>query len=282
MISVIICSRKKVINEVFITNIENTIGYIYELIIIDNSENKYSIFEAYNLGIEKSTGDYWCFIHDDILFHTVGWGEVVRSVFEQDNKIGLIGIAGAKLKTKMPSAWWDCPEQFKIINIIQHFKFGKVKHLQQGWNENNIEEVVVVDGVFMAARRIDKMRFSDSLKGFHNYDLNLSFGYKKQGYRIVVNKEILIEHFSKGVLNASWCQSAVKIHDLYSEILPFQLNNHSENIRGLEFKNGSKFITFSLGHIDRKVIMRYWVRLIGIKTISKFHLKFLRILFNKC
>jgi hypothetical protein len=30
-----------------------TIGCEYELIIIDNSENKYSIYEAYNLGIER-------------------------------------------------------------------------------------------------------------------------------------------------------------------------------------------------------------------------------------
>ena len=281
MLSVIICSRKFNVNKDFINNIKSTIGCPFELIIIDNSNNQYSIFEAYNLGIEKSTGDYWCFIHDDILFHSKDWGNEVLRIFEQDNKIGLIGIVGAKLKTKMPSAWWDCPEQFKIINIVQHFKSGKVKHLRQGWKENNIEEVVVVDGVFMAARRIDKIRFSDSLQGFHNYDLNLSFEYKKKGYRIVITNKILIEHFSKGVINTLWYQSTVKIHDLYSKILPLQLNNHSKKTKDLEFKNGSKFIASSFGHVDRIVIIRHWIRLIIVKPISKFHLKFLRILFSK-
>ena len=67
MISIIICSRDKSISEELSTNISETINHDYELIVIDNSKNKYSIFEAYNSGIKKSKGLYWCFIHDDIL-----------------------------------------------------------------------------------------------------------------------------------------------------------------------------------------------------------------------
>lgn len=73
MISVIICSRAKIIKTNLFENIKNTIGCNYELIVIDNSENKFSIFQAYNLGIEKSLGDYLCFLHDDVFIHTDGW-----------------------------------------------------------------------------------------------------------------------------------------------------------------------------------------------------------------
>lgn len=71
-----------------------TVGYTYELIVIDNSEYKYSIFEAYNLGIERSSGEYLCFIHDDILFHSQDWGKAVEGIFNDDVKIGLIGNFG--------------------------------------------------------------------------------------------------------------------------------------------------------------------------------------------
>ena len=108
MISIIICSRTVKLPQSLIDNIESTIGCAYEWVVIDNSENRYSIFEAYNLGVKKSKGDYWCFVHDDVLFHSQNWGKTIEEIFNSNNKIGLLGIAGAKVKTKMPSAWWDC------------------------------------------------------------------------------------------------------------------------------------------------------------------------------
>ena len=72
MISIIICSRTQAISKDLSENVQNTVGCDHELVIIDNSENQYSIFEAYNLGIKQSKGEYLCFAHDDILFHTKG------------------------------------------------------------------------------------------------------------------------------------------------------------------------------------------------------------------
>ena len=123
MLSIIICSREKTISKELSINIEKTTGCEYELIIIDNTENKYSIFEAYNLGIEKSIGEYLCFFHDDILIHTNGWGDIIKQIFTESKQIGLIGVAGAKMKSKMPSAWWDCNEGGNYTRIIQHFNF---------------------------------------------------------------------------------------------------------------------------------------------------------------
>jgi glycosyltransferase involved in cell wall biosynthesis len=70
MISIIICSRNLGIDPKLSTNITSTIGCEYELIVIDNSQNKYSIFQAYNIGIEKSTSEIICFVHEDVLFHS--------------------------------------------------------------------------------------------------------------------------------------------------------------------------------------------------------------------
>lgn len=273
MISIIICSRKNTIPEELSRNIDETIGCDFELIIIDNSENKYSIFEAYNLGIEKSKGEYLCFIHDDILFHTRYWGNVVQSIFEKDKKIGLIGIAGAKIKTKMPSAWWDCPEEQKNIYIKQHFKSGKTENWNIGFKRKNIEEVVVIDGVFMVLRKDTAIGFDESIGGFHNYDLNISFECKKIGRIIVVTNQILIEHFSKGTINKEWIQSTFKIHRLYQSVLPLRVYGTPE-LKDLEILNTKQFLNQCLLLQERMIAFRCWIKLFLLNPFLKFHLNF--------
>ena len=273
MLSIIICSRKENVSDELSINIDKTIGCPYELIIIDNSENKYSIFEAYNLGIEKSKGEFLCFVHDDILFHTQDWGEVVNSIFEWEEKVGLIGIAGAKIKTKMPSAWWDCPEEQKNIYIKQHFKSGKTADWNIGFKVENLEEVVVIDGVFMVLRKDTAIGFDETIGGFHNYDLNISFECKKIGRIIVVTNQILIEHFSKGTINKEWLKSTFKIHKLYRSILPLRVDGTPE-LKDLEILNAKQFLNQCLLFRERFIALMCWIKLFLLNPFLKFHLSF--------
>lgn len=283
MISIIICSRKSTIPESLIENIKTTIGCIYELIVIDNSKNSYSIFDAYNLGISKSKYDYLCFIHDDLNFLTQDWGIILNEVFLSDNKIGVIGVAGSKYKSKMPSAWWNCLEKDRFSYLVQHFK-NKPKEL---WNngferENIIEEVVAVDGVFMAARKDSRIKFNTAFTGFHNYDLNLVIEYIKINYSIVVTNKILLEHFSIGTLNKDWFESTAKLHKYYDDFLPLLVSStkYSGHNELLEFQNGSNFLTnklkFGFG-VDELFL---WFKLILLKPFSKFHFSFFKKLLS--
>ncbi len=278
MISIVICSREKAISQQLIDNIEKTVGVQFELIVIDNSQNNYSIFEAYNLGIEKSKGEYLCFLHDDIQIHTQNWGKILESIFQNDAKIGLIGVAGTKVKTKMPSAWWDCSDEELQINIIQHFPNKDKEHWKKGFINSNLVDVVIIDGVFMVGRKIDGILFNKELQGFHNYDLNLAFEYLKKNYKIVATNEILLEHFSLGVLNKSWFASTVKIHKLYNKTLP--LNLSKIDLKILEFKNGVKFIEGLIKVKMKKEAFYVWLKLIGLKPKSKFHFKLVGDLFK--
>lgn len=280
-ISIIICSREKQISKNLTENIKNTVGCDFELIVIDNSENQYSIFEAYNLGIEKSIGEYICFIHDDILLHTQDWGTSIAHIFENDPKIGLVGVAGSKVKTKMPSAWWDCPEDQKVINIIQHFPNKEEEKWELGFEDTSNKEVVVIDGVFMAARKNDRVHFNENLKGFHNYDLNISFEYKKNGYKIIVTNEILVEHFSLGKQEQTWLQSVYEIHKLYKSTLPLEIQKSKIN-KSLEVTNAIKFINECLKYEKMKMALLCWIQLFYLKPVSKYHICFWkRILKNR-
>ncbi len=274
MISIIICSRKSTIPDRLSVNIAETIGCYYELVVIDNSENKFSIFEAYNMGIQRSKGNCLCFVHDDILFHTVGWGNVIESVFLSDDKTGVIGVAGARSKTEIPSLWWLCPKSDKVVNIIQHTPDGEVKRWEEGFEENKRVQVAVVDGVFMAVKRDDAIRFNEAIPGFHNYDLSICFEYKKAGYKVMVTNEILIEHFSLGNINSEWFESAYCTHKIYKRTLPV-LNDGKKN-KELEIANAVWFISESLRYKKYDLAFFIWIKLFTLNPFLKFHLIFLK------
>lgn len=275
MISIIICSRVKSISTTLSENIKDTIGCDYELTVIDNSENQYSIFEAYNLGIGRSKGDFLCFMHDDILLHTLNWGLLVMNIFEQNKQLGLLGIAGAKSKTKMPSAWWNCPEEDKLFYLRQHVRDGSIEDREKGFTDKYREKVVAIDGVFMIAKRDKRFRFQEALKGFHCYDLNISFDYIKLGYTIMVSNLILVEHFSLGKLDKNWYSSTLQMHKLYSNLLPLNTENGTVD-KNLEFINGTNFIKGLLCHKFKKQAFLLWLQLIVVKPVSRYHFKFMK------
>ena len=106
MLSIIICSRNSDIPPSLRENIRQTIGVEYEFIIIDNSENKYSIFSAYNKGVSLSRFPFLLFMHDDISYLTPGWGGELSAVFK-DPSVGAAGIAGTPFLAKIPGGWWS-------------------------------------------------------------------------------------------------------------------------------------------------------------------------------
>ena len=276
MISIIICSREQTISSDLYENIKDTIGCKYELIVIDNTKNQYSIFEAYNLGIKKSVGDYLCFMHDDILLHTNSWGAMATNIFKEDKQVGLIGVAGSKTLSKMPAAWWDCREEEKILNLIQHFKDKDTETWNLGFEDSSNTEAVVIDGVFMVMRRDERILFDERLKGFHNYDLFLSLKHHMLNKKVLVTSEILLEHFSEGSLCKAWYQSSSLFHKLYKNYLPVAINDEykNEHLKKTEFKFGQIFITKL---IEQKLYLDaiyWWFEMFKLKPKAKFHYRF--------
>jgi len=278
MISVIICSRAKKFSEQFCQNIKKTIGCEYELIVVDNSDNRYSIFEAYNHGLAQSKNDFICFLHDDIFIHTDNWGELLIETFEKNKEVGLIGVAGSKIKTKMPSAWWNCPKQHKAIYIIQHVESQNIiDKWDCGFEKKSWIEVTALDGVFIALRKDSRIQFNSKMKGFHNYDLNISFEYQKFGYKIWVSNKILLEHFSSGNINKEWVDSTFKIHNIYKNILPLKTDKISnEELKKLEFENGVKYVNHALNYNLKKHAILIWLDLLKVKPFSNEYIKFLK------
>lgn len=272
-LSIVICGRTKNIKDCFNLNIKETVGIDHEIIFIDNSKNAYTIFEAYNLGIKRSGGDYIVFIHDDVYIHSQGWGFKIINLFESQTDLGLIGVAGAKSKTRMPSVWWNCPEEDKVFNLIQNFPHKKKEKWFHGFNGRHFEEVLVIDGVFIGMRKDPRFRFDEKMNGFHNYDLNISFEYNKLGYRTIISSDIVIEHFSIGTINSDWVVSSFHLYRIYKKFLPVNVENREFN-RKQEIVNGIWYIKECLKIKEYHIAYKVWIKLFLINPFLKYHLIF--------
>ena len=289
MISIIICSTKPNISLKLIENIKKTVGVEYEIVTIDNSHNKYSIFSAYNRGIERSLHPYVCFVHEDVLFNTTGWGVKIINHLS-DNKVGIVGIAGGKTTTKTPASW---STGGRIINILQYqLKKNKSLLVKEPHNFTGVRlSTVILDGVFLSMRKdlFEKIRFDEDITGFHGYDYDISIQSKVAGYNNYVIYDILLEHFSEGNKTKQYYTNLIEVFKKWEEYLPLfsdVSNNTRININKIEAINLAKLIRRSarVGFETKEIIQQaqYYASILNTNEAYKClrYIK-LKILFER-
>lgn len=238
MISIVVCSRSTSLFAQLAENVRWSIGTSYELIRIDNSNNNYSIAAAYNEGASKAVYPLLCFIHEDICFTDMGWGNKLNDYFNAFPDAGLIGIAGAIYKRAMPCGWWQTePGDGEIRRMrITHQESPNeaVNEFYINPRNEKVSEVVLIDGVFMATKKSiwEENRFDERLiRGFHGYDLDLSFQIRRTK-KILVTYDIGIVHFSTGKKDKGWMDAMLDVHEKWKDVLPFKaedFNNRNAN-----------------------------------------------------
>ena len=275
MISIIICSINLPLYTQVEKNIKKTIGtIIYEIIKIDNSIENTSIAKAYNLGIDKSKYEYLLFIHEDILFHTNNWGNILRNIFN-NNEIGLVGIAGAKYKSKYPSAFWHTDINMIYLNLIQHYNTKESGLETLGFKNSDLEDVVVLDGVFMALNKNINVRFNENIEGFHGYDTGLSIDVIESKHKVVVTNKILIEHFSIGNTDVIFIKALLKFHELYKSKLPKYIASNSKRLNIIALKS---FLGVCLK--NRFIPYRFWIKYMRLNLFDRLNYNLLKLLIH--
>lgn len=260
MLSIIICSRQKDITQSLKNNIKETIGVDYELIVIDNSTNKFSIFTAYNEGISRAKGEILCFMHEDILFHTLEWGKKIKNHFV-DKKVGLVGVIGGHVIMNYPSTW--CCTNLISGNYIQGYtdkngNYDNTLVINDNYLNNELTDVVAVDGFWFCVKYeiFEKIRFDDqTFSGFHAYDIDICMQIHLIGKRVCVIDDVKIEHFSFGTPDDRWLHSMILFQKKWKQYLPI--------VEGITL---SKFETREIRH---KLKKKYANR---IKKMNKYRI----------
>lgn len=226
LISIIVSSYKDEFYEKFCESVEHTIGCEYEIVRIYNP-GLYSLCQAYNIGLAQAKGEYVCFIHDDVRFLSNDWGLRCISLFENDAKIGLIGVAGSAYKSTLAGSWfstftWEyC--RGTICQGNNSFVAGRWDDFDIRPSKTDLSDVVCIDGVFMCTKLdiANEIKFDEKLfTGYHCYDLDFSTACFLSGYKVIVDRCILLHHASQGNFNHDFARYAWKYVWKYRHHLP--------------------------------------------------------------
>ncbi|WP_411768221.1 glycosyltransferase [Winogradskyella sp. A3E31] len=227
-LSIVICKYNKALFEQCVASIKHTLNNHYELVVIDNTNNDYDIFEAYNKGVKRSTGDVICFIHEDVICHEQDWNKKVMKHFDNDIDLGMIGLAGGASYHKFAWSWNQTYYKEDYAVSLASIKEGKLSHNSTGFNSNT-KQVLIVDGLWFCIKRelliSHQIRFdTNTYSGFHRYDYDISFQIAQISKIKVVN-DIKIEHKSSGTRNRDWMQANIDFQKKWGYILPCKIQD---------------------------------------------------------
>jgi glycosyltransferase involved in cell wall biosynthesis len=192
---------------------------------VNNGEKNLS--QVYNEIISESIHDVVVLCHDDIYFDTKNWLKKIIKHFEK-TEYSILGMAGT---THMPSSgmWWE--NRSKMFGIVNHESEGRKWESKYSDSlGNDVKEVVVVDGVFIALNRTKiKQNFDESVEGFHMYDINFCFRNFLEGVKIGVITDVRITHKSVGMTNEQWDKNRQIFSEKYKNSLPSKIKFNNDN-----------------------------------------------------
>ena len=216
-----------------------TIGnVVYELVWIDNSNNKYTICQAYNKGVKMAKYPYLCFMHEDIVFYTEGWGTMAIDAMS-DSDVGMLGVQGCTYFDESTIYW--TMSGFRKANTILPGQIEKKKEDDYPISGN---DVVIVDGMWMFTR---KELFQDihwdeqTYHGFHMYDLDMCMQIVSRGMKIRLVDKVWIQHNSYGNWNADFFQGCLLFHNKWDAFFPVSVMPITEEVR--KVANKASFYT---------------------------------------
>ena len=221
-ISVVVCSRENTDeSKKIVKHVQETCDCVVHVYFMYNPEGV-GLSEIYNGMLEKVENDIVVFMHDDITLLRKGWGKELLNIFNNNKDYGIVGVAGTK-QFNENAMWWTTEK-----------KYGQVLHRHEGKSwltvyspllEKDVEEVCVVDGLFIAVhrKRITK-KFDENTK-FDMYDICLCLdNYLDGKTKIGVTTKIRIAHNSIGQMREGWYAAREYILKKYEDDLPIDID----------------------------------------------------------
>lgn len=220
MITVVYCTRET--NPEHKEHLIKSSGLHKNIEVIEIINNGESLTKAYNRGLKQAKNDIIVYCHDDLTIETKQWGSKLLKQFQKNPEYGIIGVAGSK---SMPTSgqWWE--DRSKMYGRVQHTHEGKT--WLSSYSEdlgNELEEVVVVDGVFFAVDKTKiKTTFNENVEGFHFYDVTFCFENTLKDVKVGVSTVVRVNHQSIGMTNESWESNRQQFAETFKEQLPYKI-----------------------------------------------------------
>lgn len=211
--------------------------YLQELHIPDNFstevvsiENASSMTSGYNRGMKQSDARYKVYLHQDVFILNQNFIADTLQIFQQNEKIGMIGMVGTK---RLPenACMWTTPLRTGalrscVLNTVDDY-FDLPVSPAKGFSY-----VQAVDGLLLMTQ-YDLPWREDLDLGWDFYDISQSLEFSRQGYRIAIpyqstpwvlhdngflhlggyhlaRKNLLHEYFPERITEIAACDQAYK------------------------------------------------------------------------
>jgi glycosyltransferase involved in cell wall biosynthesis len=177
-----------------------------DLIYIKNDINICAL-PTFKQGFDAASGDILCYMHNDVLIHEEGWDQRVLDCFNQDTKMGLVGLFGAR-KVHQNGGRDGCTSNM-LGKVWGSCSCHPVASMHHGEIMVGISPSVVFDSLSMFFSR-DAMRnlientdsFADWRSPSHFYDRFFGIKVLDLGYHMATIG-IGFDHYGGGTSGAS-------------------------------------------------------------------------------
>lgn len=220
-IAVVVCSKNNdETKQKIVEHIRDTCECNAHTYFMHNPEGV-GLSEIYNSMLSKVEFDVIVFIHDDIEFLRKGWGREILRLFNEHSDYGIIGVAGSA-QFDENGAWWQYDK-----------KYGQVLHRHEGKSwltsfspllDEDLQEVCVIDGLFMAVHRKRITKQFDTNTTFDYYDICFNLdNYIDGKTKIGVTTNIRIAHNSIGQMREGWYVAREYANNKYKDVYPIDV-----------------------------------------------------------
>jgi len=212
MLSFVTCvSKKDVYEQNVVQSLKASTLQNFEMIPIYNDNNQYTAPQALNIGIDKSTTNILITCHQDVIFPPNFTTTIMEKIHKYDG-FGIMGVAGID-KNDCGAGGIKSPDGRSF----------EVKEKES--------EVVTLDELCLIVRKDSKLRFDESLDGFHLYGVDICLQSLSLGMKnYAVDCEVV--HLSKDGRNniedirKNYLRIMTKLRDKWSHIFPSVKTTH--------------------------------------------------------
>lgn len=185
MMSIICVYNNENILEEYLIKSLNRQTEKYELILIDNRENKFkSAASALNFGAKKANGEYLVFAHQDIYFSDENWIKNTTKQLKNLNNTGIVGVAGKTIDSLVRS---NIKQGLNPVDVSP-FKIAKAE------KASTLDECLFI----IPKTVFDKYNLNEDIcDDWHLYAVEYVYNIKNQGLEAYIIPTTL-EHRSKG------------------------------------------------------------------------------------
>lgn len=207
---IVIVNNFESYNKYLIESLKRQTYNEYELIMIDNTKQQYrNAVEAYNYGISRSTGDYLCFLHQDICFLSESSLEnicVWILKLDKMRNIGVMGVAGA-------SAGRNSQIYSSIVHGSEAVRCGDI-YVKSEKIVQTLDECLFI----ISKKKMMQYGFDKNIKGFHLYCVEYCLRMTKyKELCVVIPAEVW--HISSGAsLDWTYYRELKKIVNKYRDV----------------------------------------------------------------